>query len=51
MREARCCSFFRFALTVTGDELALEISTPAAQAVVLDALIDRARSAAGLVSQ
>ena len=51
VREAQCCSIFGFALTVTGDELALEISTAPGQVAVLDALVDRARSAAGLVSR
>lgn len=49
VRETRCCSFFGFALTTTGGELTLDITTPPGQVAVLDALVDRARSAAGLV--
>ena len=51
VRETRCCSFFGFTLTATGGELTLEITAPPEQFAVLDALVDRARSAAGLVSR
>jgi hypothetical protein len=50
MRETQCCSFFGFTLSASGGELTLEVTVPADQVSVLDALIDRARSAAGLAS-
>ena len=51
VREARCFSFFSFALSATGGELTLDITAPSGQVGVLDALVDKARSAAGLVSR
>lgn len=51
VRETRCCSFFGFALTATVGELTLDITASPGQVAVLDALIDRARSAAALVSR
>ena len=50
VRETQCCSFFGFALSATGGELTMDITSPAGQVAVLDALVDRARAAAGLVS-
>ncbi len=46
-RETQCCSFFTFNVTVAADLLQLQVSVPAAHAGVLDALVDRARAAAG----
>jgi hypothetical protein len=43
--ETECCSFFTFALTMTGGRLVLEVSVPPPQAGVLDALGDRAAAA------
>jgi hypothetical protein len=51
VRETQCCSFFGFTLSATRGALTLEIEVPPGQVAVLDALVDRARSAAGLVSQ
>jgi len=51
VRETRCCSFFGFALTATGGELTLDITAPPSQVAVLDALFNKARSAAGLVTR
>jgi hypothetical protein len=45
---AGCCSFFTFALTAASGRLTLEVTVPAPQAGVLDALADRAAAAAGL---
>jgi hypothetical protein len=42
MRETGCCSFFTFALVATGGELQLDITVPATQTGVLDALQARA---------
>ncbi len=47
VRETRCCSFVTFALTATGGQLTLDVSTPAGQVAVLDALVTRARAAIG----
>lgn len=47
VRETACCSFFAFTLTASGGELALEVSVPAEQVDVLDALAVRAETAAG----
>lgn len=47
MAETGCCSFFTFALTATGASLTLDITVPAGQAGVLDALAGRAAAAAG----
>jgi hypothetical protein len=46
--ETGCCSFFTFALTAASGRLTLEVTVPAPQAGVLDALADRAAAAAGL---
>ena len=46
--ETECCSFFTFALTVTGGRLVLEVSVPGSHAGVLDGLADRATAASGL---
>jgi hypothetical protein len=51
VRETQCCSFFGFTLSATGGALTLRISTPAEQVDVLDALVERTRSAAGLVTR
>jgi hypothetical protein len=40
-----------FTLSATGGALTLQINTPAEQVDVLDALIERTRSAAGLVTR
>jgi hypothetical protein len=45
VREIGCCSFFAFALTATGGALHLEVSVPAGQHDVLDALAARAEAA------
>ena len=44
-REARCCGFFTFTLTVRQSELKITIETPAAHVDVLDALADRVAAA------
>ena len=46
MRETQCCSFFEFTLSAAGGELTLEVKVPADHVTVLNALIDRARTAA-----
>ena len=46
MRETGCCSFFTFALVITGERLSVDISVPAADGAVLDALTNRALSLA-----
>jgi hypothetical protein len=51
VRETRCCSFFGFALSAGGGGLTLDITAPVGQVAVFDALVDRARFAAGLVSR
>lgn len=51
VRETQCCSFFGFTLSMTGGELTMDITAPPGQVDVLDALVDRARAAAGLVSR
>jgi hypothetical protein len=48
VREAECCSFFTFALVATCGAVRLDITVPATQAGVLDALRFRAAAAAGL---
>ena len=50
MAETGCCSFFTFTLTATGGRLILDVTVPAAQADVLDALAGRAAAAAGLAA-
>jgi len=47
VRETQCCSFFTFALTATGGQLTLDVSTPAGQIAVLEALVERARAEVG----
>ena len=44
-REANCCSFFTFTLTVAALELHLDIEVPTEQTDVLDALARRAAAA------
>ena len=51
VRETQCCSFFGFALSATGGELTLDITAPLGPVAVLDALVHRARSVAGLVTR
>jgi hypothetical protein len=51
VRETQCCSFFEFTLSATGGELTMDITAPAGQVDVLDAFVDRARIAAGLVAR
>jgi hypothetical protein len=51
VRETQCCSFFEFTLSATGDELTMDITAPAGQVDVLDAFVDRARIAAGLMAR
>jgi len=41
VKESGCCSFFTFALTVTGANLTLDISVPEEHVAVLDALVQR----------
>lgn len=41
VREAQCCSFFTFTMTMTSGSLTLEIAVPPAHADVLDALAGR----------
>jgi hypothetical protein len=43
--ETACCSFFTFGLTATAGSLVLDITVPAAQLPVLDALTERAAAA------
>ena len=51
-RESECCSFFRFEITPTADELVrLRIAVPATRVAVLDALVLLAADAAGLSRQ
>lgn len=50
-RETQCCSFFEFAVIATGGQLTLDITAPPEQVAVLDALLDRAQVAAGLVTR
>ena len=50
MRESVCCSFFTFALAVSGDQLLMDISVTAAQIAVVQALTDRALSLVSAVS-
>ncbi|MGW7480345.1 hypothetical protein ACWGH8_17300 [Nonomuraea muscovyensis] len=45
-RENGCCSFFTFTLTVADGSLTLEVTVPARQAEILDALQARAVAAA-----
>jgi hypothetical protein len=48
--ETECCSFFTFTLTVSGGGLTLDVSVPAGQVAVLDALAERAAAAAAATS-
>lgn len=45
--ETGCCSFFTFILTAASGCLVLDISVPAAQVAVLDALAGHAAAASG----
>ncbi|WP_026927151.1 hypothetical protein [Granulicoccus phenolivorans] len=47
-REVGCCSFFTFTLTPEPDGLSLGIDVPATRVPVLDALVGRAATLAGL---
>lgn len=38
VRETECCSFFTFTLTATGGRVSVDVSVPAGQVRVLDAL-------------
>lgn len=44
-REAQCCSFFEFTLTMTAERLEWTVRVPDAHADILDAVIDRAQTA------
>jgi hypothetical protein len=46
-RESECCSFFTFAISGQGDRVELDVTVPAAQIAVLDALANRAGRTAG----
>ncbi len=37
-RETQCCSFFTFTLTLSGGQLSLEVTAPAAHVAVLDGI-------------
>lgn len=39
VREARCCSFFRFAVTAGAGDVGLEVGVPERQVAVLDGLL------------
>jgi hypothetical protein len=45
-RESECCSFFAFAVTVDGERVEVDVTVPAIQVPVLDALAARAVRAA-----
>jgi hypothetical protein len=45
--ETGCCSFFTFIITVAAGRLVLDVTVPAPQAGLLDALAGRAAAAAG----
>jgi hypothetical protein len=47
VRESRCCSFFRFALTVAPREVQLIVRVPETHVAVLDAVADRVAAARG----
>ena len=47
-RETECCSFFDFTLTPAGQRLLLDVTVPAGEVGVLDALASRAAAAAVL---
>ncbi len=48
--ETACCSFFTFALTAAAGSLVLDITVPAAQLPVLDALTARATATVSGIS-
>ena len=50
VRETVCCSFFEFTQTASGGRLTLDVKVPAEHSAVLDAMVNRARSAAGLAT-
>lgn len=50
VRETDCCSFFEFTQTASGGRLTLVVTVPTEHAAVLDAVVNRARCAAGLAS-
>ena len=47
-RESQCCSFFEFSQIASGGELWMEITVPAQQLPVLDALVGQAAGGARL---
>jgi hypothetical protein len=47
VRESRCCSFFRLALTVAPREVQLIVRVPETHVDVLDAVADRVAAAKG----
>lgn len=44
VQEARCCSFFDFALARSDDGMVVEVSVPAGRERVLDVMVERARA-------
>ena len=44
-RESPCCTFWTFALTMTGGRVMLEVRVPPGNVAVLDALVVRAQAA------
>lgn len=48
--EARCCTFFSFLFTPTGEGWTLDVGVPGAHIDVLDALAEHAAATAGLSS-
>lgn len=46
-REAECCAFFTFGLTIGPEQLILDVDVPTAQVAVLDALARGAKPADG----
>jgi hypothetical protein len=47
VRESRCCSFFRFAITVDPPEVQLTVRVPETHVDVLNAIADRVAAATG----
>lgn len=47
VRETACCSFFEFTLVATDGRVTLTVRTPPEHRDVLDAVVARARAAAG----
>lgn len=45
-RESRCCTFFTFTITPTGDQVVLDVQVPDTQTAVLDGLVTLAAGAA-----